>query len=164
MMKAIAFLVVLMLLVQPAEAESIRELIENSKTFDGKTVTVRGEVIGILKKENTAWINLLENGWAIGVFLRREQAENISVIGDYRHIGDIVEITGIFHMSCQAHGGDLDIHAENLAIISTGQEIRRLPNPLTVLLSSILLAALIYLAYYMKKLRKEKPLPLPFRP
>ncbi|MFN4132833.1 MAG: hypothetical protein ACK4GQ_00455 [Candidatus Hadarchaeales archaeon] len=163
MMKKIFVMFVVLLLLQPVGAESIKELLENSRTFDGKIVTITGEVIGVFKKENAGWINVFENGWAIGVLVSRAQAENITFVGDYRHLGDIVTVTGLFYMHCPYHGGGPDIHAENFMILSTGREIQRPPNPLTVFLSSLLLAATVYLAYYMKKLRKEKPLPIPFR-
>ncbi|MEM3401859.1 MAG: hypothetical protein QW179_04980 [Candidatus Hadarchaeales archaeon] len=163
MMKKILAVLIILLLAQPAGAESIRELVENSRSFDGKRVTISGEVIGVFKKESAGWINIFENGWAIGVLVTKEQAENIAFVGDYRHHGDVVMVTGIFHMSCSEHGGSMDIHAENFTLLSAGWEIQRLPNPITVLLSSLLLAATVYLAYYMRKVRKEKPLPVPFR-
>jgi len=34
--------------------------------------------------------------------------------------GDTVEVTGVLHRACPQHGGDLDLHATRLEVLTTG--------------------------------------------
>lgn len=146
----------LLLLMTPlAGAESGKALTENSAGFDGKTVTFRGEVIGVMMKGDFAWVNILDNEVAIGVWCHAEDARKVSVIGDYRHVGDKVEVVGTFHMACPEHGGDLDIHADNFTVVAVGRELDRPPSLSLIALSVTLVAAAIVLAFYLWHIRRE---------
>ena len=149
-------LAMLLLLVTPlAGGESGRTLIENSAGFDGKTVNLRGEVIGVMMKGDFAWVNVLDNGDAIGVWCRASDARKVTVIGDYRHVGDMVEAVGTFHMACSKHGGDLDIHADRFAVVVAGRELDRSPSLPVVALSVVLVGAVILVAL-LRRMREEK--------
>ncbi len=152
-------LIITMFLAPCVKATSIMGLLENSDAFDGKIVTVRGEVIGVLVKGDHAWVNILENGYAIGVWCTAEDAEKISVVGDYTHIGDTIEVTGVFHRACPDHGGDLDIHAETLTLISPGHEIPRSLSPFLTALGLILLVTGILVTVFVRVKKRE-----PFHP
>jgi len=163
--KVCFFAAMLLLLMVPlASAESGKALIENSSGFDGKTVTFRGEVVGVMMRGNFAWINVLDNEVAIGVWCRAEDARKVSVIGDYRHYGDNVEVIGTFHMACPEHGGDLDIHADNFTV-AAGRERDRPPSLLITAFSVILVAAAIFVVFSLRRIRKEKEkiVPWPFQ-
>lgn len=98
------------------------ELINNAKQYDGKTVIYTGEVIGdVMRRGKSAWINVNDGKNAIGVWILADLTKSIQFIGNYKSKGDLVEITGVFHRSCQEHGGDLDIHAESLRKIASGR-------------------------------------------
>jgi len=155
----------LLLMVPLASAESGKALIENSAGFDGKTVTFRGEVVGVMMRGNFAWVNVLDNEVAIGVWCRAEDARKVSVIGDYRHDGDTVEVTGTFHMACPEHGGDLDIHADNFTVAAAGRELDKPPSLLITAFSVILVAAAIFVVFSLRRIRKEKEkiVPWPFQ-
>lgn len=156
----------LLLLMAPlAEAESGKALIENSAGFNDKAVTFGGEVIGVVVKSDNAWVNVLDNGVAIGIWCRAEDARKVSVIGDYRHVGDTVEVVGTFHMVCPEHGGDLDIHADNFTVLAAGRELDRSPSLLLVALSVAFVAAAIFVAFSLRRIRKEKEkiVPWPFQ-
>lgn len=164
--KACVLTVILLLFLVPhARAESGEELVKNSADFDGAAVTFRGEVIGILVRGDSAWVNVLDNGVAIGVWCSANDAKKVSVVGDYTHIGDTVEVVGTFHMACPEHGGDLDIHAENFTVVSAGRELGRSPDLLMVMLSAALVVAAISVTYFLRKIRKEsdKTVPWPFQ-
>ena len=45
----------------------------------------------------------------------------VSVFGDYKHEGDVVEVRGVFNAACALHGGDMDIHATELRIVIPGR-------------------------------------------
>lgn len=106
----------------PAHAISSTELISQSRDFDGKNVTYAGEVIGdVMRRGGHAWINISDGANAVGAWVPSALAARISQTGDFKHTGDSVEVVGIFNRSCVEHGGDLDIHAEELRIIAAGK-------------------------------------------
>lgn len=148
--------VLLLFMVPLVSAETGKELVENSVRFDGATVTLRGEVIGVLMRGDSAWVNVLDNGVPIGVWCRADDAENVSFVGDYTHIGDTVEVVGTFHFACPEHGGDLDIHAENFTVLRIGTVVERTPNLLAVLLSAVLVAVAIFTVFWLRRIRGER--------
>jgi len=150
------FLIVLLFTPGLAVAESGKELIENSEIFDGNLVSFQGEVIGVMIRGDHAWVNVLDNGYAVGIWCRAEDARMISFIGDYGHVGDIVSVSGVFHKDCLEHGGDLDIHAENFTILVSGRVVERSPNALLFALSIVLIFAAIFFNAWLIHIRKEK--------
>ena len=166
MKKLALFLAAMLFLLVPAHAgaESGKELIENSKDFDGTTVTFQGEVIGVMIRGDNAWVNVLDNGYAIGILCSAENAKQISFTGDYTHVGDTVAVSGTFHMACPEHGGDLDIHADNLTVTARGRELDRTPSWQIVGLAAVLMAVAIFLMIWLRRRRKEieKILPWPW--
>lgn len=160
-------LVLLMLAPGLARAESGMELVENSAGFDGMQVTYQGEVIGVLMRGDHAWVNVIDNGVAIGVWCSAEDAGKISFAGDYTHVGDYVSVTGTFHLACTEHGGDMDIHAENFTVLTGGRTVERMPNLIITLISAVLLAAAILTIYWFRRLQKERrgivPWPMSWR-
>lgn len=109
-----------------ANSVSSTELINNAAVYDGKTLVYEGEVIGdIMVRGEFAWINIKNNEHSIGIWLSKDLAKEITYTGSYESKGDWVEITGIFHRACGEHGGDLDIHAQNMRKISPGAEVQR---------------------------------------
>lgn len=104
-----------------AQSISSTELLENAGQYDGKMVVYAGEVIGeVMLRGNFAWININDGQAAIGVWIRRDLAEEIVYSGDYKHKGDWVAVSGAFHRACPEHGGDLDIHAQSLIRMGPG--------------------------------------------
>ncbi|MGC8817088.1 MAG: DNA-binding protein [Candidatus Hadarchaeum sp.] len=164
MKRALALILLLLLLVPTARAETLKELIDDPMAFDGKQVSFRGEVIGVMVRGEQAWINIFDNGLAIGIWCRAEEAREISYIGDYTHQGDIVAGVGIYHLACPEHGGDTDIHALSLSVVEKGHTVERPPDMLLVLLSLVIALAAVILSYYLWHIRKEmgKRTPWPF--
>jgi hypothetical protein len=112
-----------------AQPVGSNDLINNARQYDGKVVVYAGEIIGdIMKRGDYAWINVLEGGSAIGVWVERSLLKEISFSGSYKSIGDGVEITGVFHRACPEHGGDLDIHAQSLRVTGAGRPVRERLN------------------------------------
>lgn len=100
------------------------ELINNAKQYDGRVVVYEGEIIGdIMTRGDHAWVNVLEGAKAIGIWIERSLSKDIVYTGSYKSKGDRIEITGVFHRACPEHGGDLDIHAQELRIIETGRPV-----------------------------------------
>lgn len=102
---------------------SSTELIENAAKFDGTSIVFEGEAVGdILYRGDNAWVNLMDaNNSAMGVFLPAATAKKISFLGRYGVRGDTLRVSGIFHRACAEHGGDMDIHADNMQITEQGK-------------------------------------------
>lgn len=120
------FIVVVLGLLGPnlAEAVSSSELIEKAKDYDGEAIAYEGEVIGdVMRRNDYVWINVHDGKSAIGLWVRFSEAGEIQHKGNYKHEGDRVRAKGIFNRACPQHGGDLDIHVQELEILAPGYEI-----------------------------------------
>jgi hypothetical protein len=112
-----------------AQSISSVELINNAKNYNGNVVVYKGEVIGdIMVRSEYAWINVNDEKNAIGIWIKKELIKDIIYTGSYKAKGDLVEITGKFNRSCVEHGGDLDIHAQSITKISSGNKTPRSVN------------------------------------
>ncbi|RIE17274.1 hypothetical protein [Candidatus Cryosericum septentrionale] len=102
---------------------STTELVENSYKWDGKTVSFKGEVLqDLMVREDGTWMNLSDgNNTAMGVFVPEGVAmPALSHAEDYRTVGDVVLITGVFHRVCVQHEGETDIHAVSVTVLTPG--------------------------------------------
>jgi hypothetical protein len=108
-----------------AATTSSKELIDDAKTFDGRTVTYKGEAVtAILKRGEYSWVNLNDGENAIGVWCKSSLLDQLKYAGDYKHKGDTIEVEGTFHRACPQHKGELDIHAEKAKILKQGFGIK----------------------------------------
>ena len=108
-----------------AQQISSTELINNTKEYDGKSVVYVGEVIGdVMVRGDFVWVNLNDGENAIGIWLNKELAKEIQFTGSYHAKGDRLEITGVFQRNCIQHGGDMDIHAQDIRKISPGKLVK----------------------------------------
>ncbi len=105
----------------PQTAVSSADLISEAEQYDGKTVLYTGEVVGdVMLRGTHAWVNIHDGVNSIGVWVSRESAAGISVVGGYKFRGDTVAVAGTFFRACREHGGDMDIHADSLSVVSPG--------------------------------------------
>jgi hypothetical protein len=108
-----------------AQTISSTELINKAREYDGESVVYVGEVVGdIMARGDFVWVNVNDGENAIGIWLDKELAGEIQFAGSYHAKGDRLEITGVFHRACIQHGGDMDIHAQNIRKISPGRQVR----------------------------------------
>ena len=107
-----------------AQVVTSMDLINKAKSYDGKTVIYRGEVVGdIMLRKDYAWINANDGKNAMGIWLKKELVKDLRFLGSYSYLGDAVEAEGEFHRACPEHGGDMDIHAQTLIIGQQGSKI-----------------------------------------
>ncbi|MEW5759095.1 MAG: DNA-binding protein [Candidatus Omnitrophota bacterium] len=100
------------------------DLIVNAKEYDGKNVIFEGEAIGtLMNRGDFCWLNVTESDNAIGIWLPKKLAVGIKFIGGYKERGDWLKIEGIFNRACAEHGGDLDIHAKKITILTPGEKL-----------------------------------------
>jgi len=138
-----------------AESISSAELLSNSKHYDGKQISYRGEVIGeVMKRGDFAWINLHDGENAIGIWAPLSLTKGIVYTGSYKARGDVLEVSGIFNRACSEHGGDLDIHAQTLLKIESGKLTPEIINPVKRNQALILLGVLLLVWILTLLLRK----------
>jgi len=137
---------------------STTELVEDSYKWDGKTVSFKGEVLqDLMVREDGTWMNLSDdNNTAMGVFVPKDvPVPVISHTEDYRTVGDVVLITGVFHRTCAQHEGETDIHAVSVTVLTPGSSkanpIRRDRVVWLIVLAGLL--GLVMRLYYRKPAR-----------
>ncbi len=141
----------------PCLAVESHELVDNAHLYDGKKVEYQGEVVGdIMRRGEFAWLNVNDGGRAIGVWAKGEQVEIIKKAGCYNYIGDKIKVIGTFHRSCPEHGGDLDIHAQEITLLKEGYPIEHTIYPAKIVVAMILLLALLAVII-LPKILKVRP-------
>jgi hypothetical protein len=100
------------------------ELASAESGLEGATVELEGEVISerLAGGKDHVWVNVLSDGVAIGVWAPEAITRDLAVFGDWGHTGDTVLVTGVFREGCDEHGGDLDVHADELTLLERGIE------------------------------------------
>ena len=137
-----------------SEKVLLNDLIEDSKRMDQKKVIVSGEVIGeALERGEFSWININDGTNAIGIWVDKKQVEQIKYYGSYHTVGDKISVEGIFNRGCKVHGGDVDIHAEQLQVVKRGHTVVY-PIAKEKIIAAIgisLLAVGVVYGYFVKK-------------
>ena len=121
--KSLILVLLFMVFSLPVHASSwsINELVENADMLDGVVVTIEAEAIGeVLERGDNAWVNINDKSNAIGVYVPIEEARKIKFFGDYKHTGDTIRFSAVFHNACVEHGGEMDLHASTITIVKTG--------------------------------------------
>lgn len=158
--KALFIIIAFLLLVMPtgaladSEATNSNELIDQAKDYDNQRVVYEGEVLGdILYRGDHAWLAVSDGNNTIGIYVAAEQARQISMVGGYGKHGDTIRVEGVFHRACAEHGGDLDIHANTVAVLEVGEDVQMpLSRLVTILAIALPLPAtgLLYLAWKLR--------------
>ncbi len=157
-------ILVLLLTFTPAfhvNAQSITDinnLIEKAKEYDGKEVTIQGEVIGeSMNRGNYTWINMNDGTNAIGIWLDSSTAGEILFYGNYKCKGDTVKVTGTFYRACKEHGGEADLHSSSFEIVKNGYEVRKQISPIKIIIAVILtLFAFVLMSILIKAIKNRR--------
>lgn len=137
-----------------AQPVSSRDLIEHAKEYDGKIVSYQGEVIGdVMLRGDFAWVNANDGLNAIGIWVSKDLARKITLTGSYKFFGDTISVEGKFNRACLQHGGDLDIHANSLAILEKGYAVKETISIQKIIASLAFLAIVLFLGL-LRILRK----------
>jgi hypothetical protein len=127
-------------------AVGTKELIEGARGLDGSLVVFEGEAIGDpMRRGDHVWVNLLDKDAAMGIYLPLSDLALIRSYGSYRSTGDILRVSGVFNRACPEHGGDMDIHASSVLVVTRGRPSPRpvdramlVATPLALLLAGLL--------------------------
>lgn len=135
----------------------INDLIDRSVSLDNTEVTVQGEIIGeVLERGEYSWININDGANAIGIWLETSDTNQIKHFGDYKHKGDTVIITGIFYKACPDHGGDVDIHCNDIKLVENGYAVKT-QIPVFKIITAILLLAVAFVIFGLYKKISKSP-------
>ena len=107
----------------PGEALSPAQVVEFDRAFDGAVITVEGEAVGesLRATGGGRWVNVYGDEVGLGIWMTDSMAEEIEHFGDYHHDGDTIRIVGTLSFACEQHGGEFDVHAQSMEVLSTGQ-------------------------------------------
>ena len=127
--------------------------------LDGTEVRFVGEAIGetLRADDQSRWVNVLDDGVAIGVVAPTGMLDVIDGFGVYSRRGTLVEVTGVFNVACPQHGGDLDVHASEIRALEPSVPIERPANLLKGVVAAVLFVVAGALAYLFR-LRKRHAL------
>jgi hypothetical protein len=138
-----------------ASTTDINELIENAKEMDGSKITIQGEAIGErMNRGEYSWININDGTNAIGIWMKNIDADQVTYFGNYKYIGDTIQITGTFYRACKEHGGEADFHADTIQMIKNGHEVKeQVPAGKIIISISMMIVAALLLLFYVKKIK-----------
>jgi hypothetical protein len=143
--------------VLAADVIELNQLVENAEAIDGKTFTVIGEAIGeSMERGDHAWVNINDGSNAMGIWIPLDDAKSIKVFGDYKHIGDQLQVTGVFNRACVEHGGDVDIHSTSIEVVTAGYATTETVPFQKIIIGIVLVfLALIFGLIYYKVIKKS---------
>ena len=154
---------------------SSEELIENSDFYDRMKVIYTGEVVGdILGRGEYCWITVNDDHYGrkpickyeelkggntgMGVYCRSDMLEEVTWVGSYRNVGDLIKVTGVFYKASPRHGGDTMIEAEEISVIRKGGDVevrRGIIGEVTAFLV-LVVASLALGAAWLSRRRKSR--------
>ena len=139
-----------------AQEVSSDDLIDRAAELDGQTVVYTGEVIGdILPRGDHTWLNISDGSNAIGAWVQTAAIGDVTLAGRYDRHGDEVRVTGVFHRACREHGGDLDIHADTVELVSAGYAVTHAVQPWRIIAAAVLaVSAVLLLGKWLKRKKR----------
>jgi hypothetical protein len=153
-----------------ATTVSSTQLVEEPARWDGLTVTFAGEAVGeAMARGDDVWLHLNDDAYVAGtieqgappsgynsgqaVVATADTAAAVTVFGDHRHHGDIVEVVAVFNAACPEHGGDMDLHVTSLRVLKPGATVDDPPGAakLALLAATVLAAIGTYAAAALRR-------------
>ena len=132
---------------------SSSQLVSAQGYLDGALVELTGEAVGDIMRadDGMVWVNVGTNDTLVGVRMSKEDAALISNMGRYGVRGTELAVAGTFHVSCDEHGGELDIHATRVVVKSEGGRIvKPFPQEKLFLAICLVAAGLVFLFAYRR--------------
>lgn len=134
---------------------NLEDLLKQRNSLTSQRIVVQGEVIGdIIKSAGAWWVNIKDGEYAIGLFSPdKKKFYSIKNRGEYNHLGDIVEVEGVFYNYCPQHQTQ-DIHVLSLAVIKPGHAIKEVVGERKVFFTALLMIiCLTLILFYLIKIR-----------
>lgn len=108
---------------------SIHELLSRPEIYDQQVIYIEGEIVGqVLRRKDGAWFHLKDkDGLMIGIWTSHAVVDNFSFLGRHGIRGDYLGITGVYYKICPLHGGDTDIHLNEVVYHIVGHPLPKSP-------------------------------------
>lgn len=102
---------------------TVAGLTNASTILDGSTVTFTGEVVGdaVHGENGMEWLTLYADQSSIPVYVTAEDVTLVQNFGSYGVQGSLLQITGVYHLECQDHQGESDVHATSVLLLEPGE-------------------------------------------
>lgn len=167
--KVLAVTAVLLGIPTPAMATappltlSTNEIVSLPPSEAGLDITMEGEAIlaALRSDDGHVFVNLLQDDTAVGVWMSREQADRIDGFGRYGRSGTFLRVEGVVNVACAQHGGDLDVHAAQVEVVSPSREAGLVlvpPSRLAIAVGVVAAAGIEWGLYKMLRRRsRAKP-------
>lgn len=145
---------------------SADDLVECPDTFDGVTIRYTGEAVrAVLHRGTRAWVHLNDDPYAlelgplyehrttvggnsgIPVSIPSAVADVITYVGDARHRGAVLTVTGTFRRANPDDGGGPGIHASAARITEPGRPTKRPVDRARIVAAATVVAAALAAAF-----------------
>ena len=160
-MKKLLFLTILLMnfnLWARGSAE-IKDLLNVPSLWNNKEVEVKGEVLDVLKAKGGSWINLLEGGLSLGVWVPQEvKIPPLEYFAGYHQKGDLIKVKGKFYFNSPKHLGQSIIEAQEIFLIEKGGKIAQkvLPQRRRLFLFWAILFITTGIIYLLKNIKNAR--------
>lgn len=133
----------------------IRSLLSAGKRQDGRDVSFTGEAVGspIVADADHVWVNVKGGGAMVGVYMDAELAKKITHYAAYEQTGDMITVSGTYHLACPDHNGELEVHAEQIEINAEGESWTSSVNPAAYAVGFVLIVVGVTLTLVRQSLR-----------
>ncbi len=140
-----------------AQIVTCQQLINEAAVWDGKTVSIAGEVVGdILRAGKFEWLNVNDGTNALGVWTDTLDVEGMEIVpGNYSITGTSLEVEGIFNRTCSLHSGETDIHLVNVKVVGEHNEVTHPVDGDRLLYAAILLGLAAVLTWAVASRKKS---------
>ena len=98
-------------------------LVAANQALDGAQVRFEGEALGeaVQASGGNVWVAVGNTaGQSISVLMSEDDAETIGMYGSYQATGSTIQVTGTYHVACDEHQGELEVHADAVELVVEG--------------------------------------------
>lgn len=122
---------------------TVAELLGATERLEGKSVQFEGEVVGVPVRadESHVWLNIKSDDAMVGVYVTASLVEDVDGYGSYAQTGDTVQIRGTYHLACEEHAGELEVHAYAVSVVDEGQALEHAFSARMLVAGGVLFAA-----------------------
>ncbi|MCD6539369.1 MAG: hypothetical protein J7K37_01505 [Candidatus Omnitrophica bacterium] len=115
--------------LQAGEFIEMKELLAKPSFWDSKEVEVKAEVLDILRRKKGSWINILDEGVSLGVWVPKEVGlPQIIYLAGPEEKGDLIRIKGKFYFNNPRYLGQTMISAEEISLVKRGEKFSLEPT------------------------------------
>lgn len=134
-------------------ATRVGVLVSINRALNDNQVSFEGEAVGDIVNggESSKWVNVMgASNAVISVFMTDDQASLVDDLGGYHSSGTHLKITGVYHIACPEHQGELDVHASNVEVTKVGELTEHRISPVRFEAAVVIcVAALVVLGAYV---------------